>query len=70
MNIVFKYGALCDDLEKQANEQGYTFGDEKDFVEDLRHSYNMGCFHFLTDKQTDIALKKVHSKVMSCLKPL
>lgn len=70
MKVVFKYGPLCDNLELQANHQGFTFGDKKDFVEDLRHSYNMGCFYFLTDKQADIALKKVHKEVVSLLKPL
>jgi hypothetical protein len=70
MQVCFRYGVICDNLEKQANEQGFTFGDKKDFVEDLRHSYNMGVFHFLTDKQAEIALKKVHAKVIKYLKPL
>lgn len=70
IEVGFEYGALCDNLEKQANEQGFTFGDKKDFVEDLRHSYNMGVFHFLTNGQADSALKKVHKKVVSLLKPL
>ena len=38
MEVEFRYGILCDDLEAQANEQGYTFADKKEFVEDLRHS--------------------------------
>ena len=70
MEVEFRYGILCDDLEAQANEQGYTFADKKEFVEDLRHSYNIGKFHFLTDKQAESALKKVHKKVMDCLKTL
>lgn len=70
MQIGFKYGVLCDKLEKQANEKGFTFGDKEKFVEDLRYSYNMGTFHFLTDKQAESVLKKVHSKVIKLLKPL
>ena len=50
MTIEFRYGALCDDLEVQANRQGFTFGDKKEFVDSLRLAYNVGKFHFLTDK--------------------
>ena len=70
MKVGFRYGALRDDLETQANEQGFTFGDKKEFVNDLVHSYNMGRFYFLTDKQAESSLKKVHKKVVSCLVPL
>ena len=31
-------------------------------------SYNMEYLYFLTDKQADIALKKVHKEVVSLLK--
>lgn len=71
MNIVgFSYGVLADGLEKQANEQGYTFGDDIKFVEDLRHAYNMGVFYFLTDKEKGLALKKINKKIINCIKPL
>ena len=70
MTIEFRYGALCDDLEVQANRQGFTFGDKKEFVDSLRFAYNVGKFHFLTDKEAESALKKVHKKVLGCLKPL
>ena len=70
MTIEFRYGALCDDLEVQANRQGFTFGDKKEFVDSLRLAYNVGKFHFLTDKEAELALKKVHKKVVGCLKPL
>lgn len=70
MQVGFSYGLLCDELEKQANEQGFTFGDDIEFVENLRKAYNMGCFYFLTDKQKDIAIKKVHKEVVERLKPL
>ena len=70
MTVTLHYGVLADSLEQQANEQGYTFADKVDFVEDLRHAYNMGVFHFLTDKEKVSALKKVNKKVVSFLKPL
>lgn len=68
--IGFSYGALCDGLEEQANKQGFTFGDKIEFVESLRKAYNMGCFYFLTPKQQDVALNKVHKEVIKRLKPL
>ena len=33
MTVEFYHGAFCDTYEKQANRQGYTFGDKADFVE-------------------------------------
>lgn len=70
MEIGFSYGVLCDGLEEQANEKGFTFGDDIEFVESLRKAYNMGCFYFLADKQKEMAIKKVHKEVVRRLKPL
>lgn len=69
--IGFRYGIICDDLEKQANEQGYTLGDNIELAEKLRKSYNMLCIHgILTDSQADKCLPKLHKKVVKMLKPL
>ena len=38
MNIKIKYN---EGLEKQANEQGYTFGRNKKKAEELRQAYNL-----------------------------
>ena len=38
MNIKFKYN---EGLEKQANEQGYTFGKNKKYAEELRQAFNL-----------------------------
>ena len=38
MNIKFKYN---EGLEKQANEQGYTFGKNKKDAEALRQAFNL-----------------------------
>ena len=35
MEIGFRYGLLCDDLEKQANEQGFTLGEKAELMEKL-----------------------------------
>lgn len=70
MEVGFSYGLLCDELEKQANKQGFTFGDNIEFVESLRKAYNMGCFYFLTESQKDMAIKKVHKEIVKYLKPM
>ncbi len=33
MLVEFHHGALCDSYEKQANAQGFTFGDKAKWVE-------------------------------------
>ena len=38
MNIKFKYN---EDLEKQAKEQGYTFGKNKKDAEELRQAFEL-----------------------------
>lgn len=69
--VGFAYGALCDDLETQANEQGYTLGDKAEVLEKLRFSVNMVRIHELvTDSQADSVYKKLQKKVVSALKPL
>ncbi len=70
MEVGFSYGVLCGELEEQANKQGFTFGDDIEFVESLRKAYHMGCFYFLTDKQKDMVIKKIHKEVVKRLKPL
>lgn len=67
--VEFRYGMLCDDLEKQANEQGFTLGDEAEMLERLRFSLNMCAFHgILTDSETNKAFERFHKKVMKALK--
>ena len=69
--VGFAYGALCDDLETQAKEQGYTLGNKAETLEKLRFSVNMVRIHGLvTDSQADSMYKKLQKKVVSALKPL
>ena len=71
MEVGFGYGALCDDLETQANKQGYTLGDKVEMLEKLRFSVNMVRIHALvTDSQADSIYKKLNRKVLKSLKPL
>ena len=71
MKVGFHYGALCDPLEKQANDQGFTLGDDKEYLEDLERCMLMCWFHGLvTDSQKVEMMKKVQKKVVKALKPL
>ena len=68
--VKFNYGLLSDEMEKQANEQGFTFGEKIEFAESLKKSFNMASIHLLTEKQSESALKKMHSKMIKMLKPI
>lgn len=54
MMVEFHHGALCDDYEKQANAQGFTFGDDKEWVQNV--GYGLVCAHIhgcITDGEYD-----------------
>lgn len=68
--IKLNYGALADSLEIQLNAQGFTLADKQEFIEKLHHSLKMCQFHLLTDSQYQVALKKLHKKVMEVIKPM
>lgn len=71
MKVSFHYGALCDPLEKQANDQGFTLGDDKEYLEDLERCILMCWIHDLvTDSQKYEMMKKMQKKVVKALKPL
>lgn len=70
--ICFYHGALCDTYEQQANEQGYTFGDEAEFVEKV--GFGLVCAHIhgvITDGEYDKILRRFQQKILiKRLKPL
>lgn len=68
--IGFSYGCLEDTLEKQANKQGYTLGEEAEKLEKIRKAINMCMFHVATDSQVAAMTKKLHNKVVETLKPV
>lgn len=69
--IGFSYGMLNDDLEKQANKQGYTLGDKGETMEKLRFSANMVRMHGLvTDSQANGMYQKLQKKVVKELMEL
>lgn len=70
--IGFHHGALADSYEKQANDQGYTFGAKADFVEKIGFglvaAYIHGC---ITDTEYDKILRRFQTKILvKNIKPL
>lgn len=69
--VEFHHGALCDPYEKQANEQGFTLGKEKERLEQLGFSLVYCWIHgVLTDSQYDMALKKLQKQLVKAIKPI
>ena len=70
--ITFHHGALCDSYEKQANSQGFTFGEDAKFIQNtgtgLVAAYIHGC---ITDSEYDKILQRFQKKILlKMLKPL
>ena len=72
MNIGFHHGALCDSYEKQANAQGFTFGDKAEWVDKV--GYGLICAHIhgcITDREIDKILQRFQTKILAKnIKPL
>ena len=72
MKVGFHHGLMADSYEEQANEQGYTFGEEKEFVEQV--GFGLVCAHIhgcITDSEYDKILKRFQTKILvKYLKPL
>lgn len=71
MEIGFYHGALSDDYEKQANEQGFTLGDKAEFFESVKRSFLMLKLHgYLTDSQADSVCKKIQKNLARNIKKI
>lgn len=69
--VMFSYGALSNSLEQQANSQGYTLGEESEFLQKLNNSMIMCWIHGLcTNSQQEAMMNKLQKKVVKALKPL
>lgn len=70
--IEFHHGALVDTYEEQANAQGFTFGNMREWVEKV--GYGIVCAHIhgcITDSEYDRILAKFQRKILlKNLKPL
>ena len=69
--IEFHHGALCDDYEKQANEQGYTLGNKAEIYQELGFGLVLNHIHgTLTDSAYNKALRRLQKKIVSSVKPI
>lgn len=66
----FCFGALSDSLEIQANSQGYTLGEHKEFQE-IADSLLL-CYEnkIITDKEYNKALERLHKKIIKKVKKI
>ncbi len=65
MTIEFHHGALCDSYEKQANAQGFTYGKEAKWVQDV--GFGLVCAHIhgcITDSEYDKILRRFQQKIL------
>ena len=67
--VGFSYGVLYDSLEKQANKQGFTLGEDIEKFEMIKKAINMCGFHVATNSQVEMMIKKFHKQVIKSLKP-
>lgn len=72
MTVEFHHGALSDSYEKQANDQGFTFGEDAEWVQKV--GFGLICAHIhgcITDAEYDKILHRFQRKVLvKKLKPL
>lgn len=69
MEIGFRYGVLCDSLEKQANEQGFTLGKKADKFESHRNEIHSLLFGgIITDSMSSKCFEKLQKQVVKSLK--
>lgn len=71
MTVEFYHGALSDPYEQQANEQGFTLGEEKELLEKLGFSLVLAHIHgLLPDGEYSKALARLQKKLVRALRPL
>ena len=72
MTVGFHHGALCDSYEEQANAQGFTFGDNAEWVQNV--AFGLVCAHIhgcITDGEYNKILQRFQRKILlKKLKPL
>ncbi len=65
MTVEFHHGVLSDSYEQQANEQGFTFGDMADWIEEVGKGLTCLWIHgCLTDKEYDKVLQRFQKKIL------
>ena len=67
--VGFGYGVLCDTLEEQANQQGYTLGKKSDELEKCRQAAITLRFGVdLPDSIYDKILQRIQKRVVKAIK--
>lgn len=67
--VGFHHGALADEYEKQANEQGFTLGEYSETAQKLGFGLSMNYVHgILTDSEYNKALQRLQKKMIKNLK--
>lgn len=63
--IEFHHGALCESYEEQVNAQGYTLGDDAEWVQKIGYglvcAYVHGC---ITENEYDRILRRFQDKIL------
>lgn len=65
MIVEFHHGALSDSYEEQANKQGFTFGEQAEFVEKV--GFGLVCAHIhgcITDTEYNKILERFQKKIL------
>ena len=65
MLVEFHHGALCDSYEKQANAQGFTFGDKAKWVEKV--GFGLVCAHIhgcISDCEYGKIIRRFQQKIL------
>ena len=69
IEVKFNYGILAETLEQQANEQGFTLGENAEEFKKLKYAINICRLKdVLTDKELSNAIERLNKKVMKVLK--
>ena len=65
MTVEFHHGALADTYEEQANAQGFTFGDNAQWIEEVGKGLTCLWIHgCMTDREYDRILQKFQKKIL------
>lgn len=65
MFIEFHHGALADDYETQANRQGFTFGEDAEFVNKVGFGIVAAWIHgVITDSEYEKILARFQKKIL------
>ena len=65
MTVEFHHGALSDSYEKQANIQGFSFGEDAEWVQQV--GFGLVCAHIhgcITDGEYDKILQRFQRKIL------